>query len=67
MNIEAGVDDSGQSGPLSKFVDNLIKAWIIFFMNELRPRRAIDMDNRRTALFHPIRAVESDRHEPRGV
>jgi hypothetical protein len=67
MNIEAGIDDSGQSGTLSIFFDNSIKAWIIFFMNKLRPCRAIHMDDRRTALSHPIGAVERDRHESRGV
>lgn len=67
MHIEACVNQCWNAAKLVVFLHNTIIAWITFFADQLRPGSPIHVHRSGRLALHLIRAIESYRHELRGV
>src|SRR5262245_6457605 len=63
VHIEAGVDDGWSSRQPVVVVEDTMKCGVDVLADQLRTRRTVDVDCRRTRLFHEGGAVERERHE----
>lgn len=64
MDIEARVDDRGNSCKLSELFNDPVIASVFSAGHELRASRVVHVDDSRAVLLCPARTVEGDCHEP---
>ena len=64
MHIEAGVDNGGDPGQLTEFIDDSVITGIVLAQDKLGPGRTIDVHHARARFLHPAGTIKSDRHEP---